>query len=204
MLDALDFVFAAAGAGVGALVNYLVHRKSRGERLDEFAAQMIRDENLTLKQENNMLESYNAGHVKKIAELEKVIFEIRTYNELLQAMPFDLPLPFWSVDRNHNFDYINQMYAELFLRPRGLDLDDCIGKNIYDVWPRNIADIFRQNNIEVMQNGTIFNGLEDVPDALGNVSKWRILKFKRKFPVGVIGIAIPQNGMFDNMLNKIK
>ena len=193
-----------AGAGAGALLHHVVRRKSKDETLSAFAAQVIREENLGLKHDNNMLSSYNAQHVKKIAELEKALHETRLHNEILQAMPFDLPLPMWSVDRNHSFDFINKMYADIFLSPRGMTGDECLGLNIFDIWPNDVAAEFHKNNLIVMDTGAIFNGVEHVPDPLGKVNEWRILKFKRKIPLGVIGIAIPKNGMFDEMLNKIK
>ena len=102
------------------------------------------------------------------------------------------------------YDYINELYEEIFLKPFSKTAIECEGKSLYDIWPREIAQQFIDNNNKVMQTGQIFNDIEGVSGPLGLVVDWRIIKFKRNFPLGVVGIAIPKNGFFDKYMHKIQ
>lgn len=198
------FAAFAGGAGVHAIVNHLTRRKSDNEELNDTAVRLLRDEIDILRGKLNLMEQYNAQHTQKIGALEKQNYELKMRNDILQIFPFTLPLPVWSVNQGHCYDFINDMYAKVFLSQFGMNADDAMGKNLFEVWPKEIADTFVANNKKVMEEDLIMNDLENVPNALGQPVKWRIIKIKRPYPVGVFGIAIPKNGMFDKMLRKIK
>ena len=195
--------FVGAGAAVGAHQLSRL-RKSSGGGLNEYAAQMLKDEIFELRQRINLVEGYNAQHIKKIAELERDNFELRHQIEIMKFAPFSIPLPMWMKNSFGVVDFVNDEYEKTFLAPRGLTKEDYLGKTDHAVWPREVAEEYVQNDKEVMQTGKTFNGRETVPDAVGQQAKWRIMKFIRKVPLGVAGIAFPDNGYFEKYFEQKK
>ena len=72
------------GAGVHAIVHRLTRQKSDNEELNDTAVRLLRDELDSLRQKNNLMESYNAQHTQKIGVLEKQNYELED-NELDNA-----------------------------------------------------------------------------------------------------------------------
>ena len=192
---------AFAGAGISTLVFRLL-KKKQPQNLNDYAAQMIRDELSNEREKNNILERYIAQHVREIADLKQKIKEVEIYNQILKSIPAAWPWPVWIVNMRHEYDYISPLYEEIFLRPRGKTAEECLGKNLYDVWEKELADAFISHNKKVMESGDIYNGIETVTDRSGSQKQWQVLKWKREIPFGLIGAAIPKNGYFDELLNK--
>lgn len=189
------------GAGVFAGIHRLV-KKKQPENLNDYAAQMLRDELTNEREKNNMLERYVAQHVREIAELKQKLKEVEIYNEILKSIPANWPFPVWMVNMRHEYDYISPLYEEIFLKPKGKTADECLGVNLYDVWEKEIADTFVNHNRAVMESGDVFNGSEMVTDQTGKAHEWQILKWKREIPLGLIAAAIPKNGFFDKFLKR--
>ena len=192
---------AFAGAGISTLVFRLL-KKKQPQNLNDYAAQMIRDELTNEREKNNILERYIAQHVREIADLKQKLKEVEIYNQILKSIPAAWPFPVWMVNMRHEYDYISPLYEEIFLRPRGKTAEECLGKNLYDVWEKELADAFISHNKKVMESGDIYNGIETVTDRSGSQKQWQVLKWKREIPFGLIGAAIPKNGYFDELLNK--
>ena len=192
---------AFAGAGISTLVFRLL-KKKQPQNLNDYAAQMIRDELSNEREKNNILERYIAQHVREIADLKQKLKEVEIYNQILKSIPAAWPFPVWMVNMRHEYDYISPLYEEIFLKPRGKTAEECLGKNLYDVWEKELADDFISHNKKVMESGDIYNGIETVTDRSGSQKQWQVLKWKREIPFGLIGAAIPKNGYFDELLNK--
>jgi len=192
---------AFAGAGISTLIFRLL-KKKQPQNLNDYAAQMIRDELSNEREKNNILERYIAQHVREIADLKQKLKEVEIYNQILKSIPAAWPFPVWMVNMRHEYDYISPLYEEIFLRPRGKTAEECLGKNLYDVWEKELADAFISHNKKVMESGDIYNGIETVTDRSGSQKQWQVLKWKREIPFGLIGAAIPKNGYFDELLNK--
>ena len=192
---------AFAGAGISTLIFRLL-KKKQPQNLNDYAAQMIRDELSNEREKNNILERYIAQHVREIADLKQKLKEVEIYNQILKSIPAAWPFPVWMVNMRHEYDYISPLYEEIFLKPRGKTAEECLGKNLYDVWEKELADAFISHNKKVMESGDIYNGIETVTDRSGSQKQWQVLKWKREIPFGLIGAAIPKNGYFDELLNK--
>jgi len=192
---------AFAGAGISTLIFRLL-KKKQPQNLNDYAAQMIRDELSNEREKNNILERYIAQHVREIADLKQKLKEVEIYNQILKSIPAAWPFPVWMVNMRHEYDYISPLYEELFLKPRGKTAEECLGKNLYEVWEKELADAFISHNKKVMESGNIYNGIETVTDRSGSQKQWQVLKWKREIPFGLIGAAIPKNGYFDELLNK--
>lgn len=200
LIELVITALISGGVGVAAA------RKMRGKRapvLDEYAAKMIVDENFELKQRVNLLERYNAEHLNGKSKLERENYELKVRNDIMSAFPVHIPLPICSVNWKQEYDYIDDLYAEIFLSQFSLTKDTALGMNLYDVWPREVADAFVKNNQRVLDNDLVLIEIERVSDALGKLNEWRIIKSKRKYPLGVVVLCIPLNGAFDNFLKRI-
>lgn len=191
-----EIIAAFAGAGIWGIVHYFIKR-GRAEPLDQYAVKLLQDEIFELRQRTNMIEGYNAGHVKKIAELEKENFELKHQIEIMKFAPFSIPLPMWMKNSFGIVDFVNDEFEKAFLLPRGYTKDDYLGRTDHAVWPNEIAKEYRQNDEAVMNTGATFNGREPVPNGIGSEENWRIMIFNRKVPAGVARIAFPDNGYFD-------
>jgi hypothetical protein len=102
-------------------------------------------------------------------------------------------------------EYLNLQYEEVFLKPFGLEISDYLGKTDYDIWPKEIADAFRLHDREVFERKIVYNGREKIPDTLGKITEWRVIKYVRwagPIPVGIAGIAFPDNGEFNKYFEK--
>lgn len=206
-------LLAAAGAGGGLIfaAHTLLKNIRHNEPLNESAVKVLQNTNSNLQNDKFTLESRiilyeqnSAKQATKIHELEKTIIELKLKIEIMEFAPFHIPLPMWMKNQFHVLDYINDEYEKVFLLPRGLTKEDYLGKTDYEVWPREVADAFALNDAEVLKTGTSFNGREKITDNLGNVSKWRIMKFLRPLPRGVCGIAFPDNGYIEHYLKEHK
>lgn len=203
MMEHLTEIMAAlAGAGAYGIVGRLTRRKSDNQELNDTAVRLLRDEIDTLRQKINLVEGYNASHVKENAELKLKLKEVNIYNQILKSIPANWPFPVWMININNEYDFISPLYEEVFLKPRGKTAADCLGKNLYDVWEKEIADESVKHNRIVIETGDIFNDVETFTDGTGKVHKMQFLKWRREIPLGLIGAGIPINGFFDKFLNK--
>lgn len=198
-----------AGGGLLFIIHIIILSIKGREPLNETAAKVLqnansnlRDDKFTLERRILLYEQDSNKQTNKIHELEKEIIELTLKIEVMEFAPFHLPLPMWMKNEKLVLDYINDEYERVFLSPRGLKKEDYLGKSDFEVWPEKVAEMFREHDAEVLKTGTSFNGREDVVDENGKVTKWRVMKFIRKIPRGVCGVAFPDNGYIETYLNE--
>ena len=141
-------------------------------------------------------ESYlkNEKNAEKILNLSIQVERLSNLIEDLERVHSDLPLPMWFKSVDLTMISANLAYEGVFLKPKGLSLDDYIGKTDYDVWPKDVADEFSKNDNKVIANKGFWVGQEDIPTPEGELVKWHIIKFSRMSGgklLGVAGVAIP-------------
>jgi cytochrome b involved in lipid metabolism len=203
-MDYLTEIVALLIGAAGSATVHMVASRRKPEPLNEYAARMIREENDQLKQEINVVNNYNAKHVQNIAKLERTVFELQHKIEIMEFAPFSIPLPMWMKNQFGIVDFLNDEYVDTFLKPFGKAKEDYIGKTDFDVWPKEVAEEYRRHDMQVLNDGLVFNARETVIGPLGEKTKWRIMKFLRKVPRGTVGIAFPDNGYFDVYMNQKK
>tara|TARA_B110000902_G_scaffold61043_1_gene71933 strand:- start:2403 stop:3002 length:600 start_codon:yes stop_codon:yes gene_type:complete len=127
----------------------------------------LRSENENVKIESATLKEKNIGLIQNL-----IIFN-RTYE--------GFPLPIWQkVKRGDKFimNYINPE----FLKMIGHDFDnneyEIMGKNDFELFPQNIAQLYYENDIAVSITGEDLNVVENIIDKDGNIRKAKVIKWR--------------------------
>lgn len=106
------------------------------------------------------------------------------------------PIPCWAKDINSRYLWINDEYCQQW----NIKKSQFEGKTDYEVWPPDVAEEFRTNDLRVIHNKILIETIEKVPITSGSNTGderalWRIWKFPLKDEggkvVGVGGIAAP-------------
>jgi hypothetical protein len=127
----------------------------------------LRSENENVKIESATLKEKNIGLIQNL-----IIFN-RSYE--------GFPLPIWQkVKRGDKFimNYINPE----FLKMVGHDFDnneyEIMGKNDFELFPQNIAQLYYENDIAVSITGEDLNVIENIIDKDGNIRKAKVIKWR--------------------------
>lgn len=83
------------------------------------------------------------------------------------------PAVAWIKDHRFKFRYVNRAFEELF----NATTSEIIGKEDYDLMPRENADRTRANDASVLKSGEPTEIMEAVPGADGVVKHWLVKKF---------------------------
>lgn len=110
-----------------------------------------------------------------------------------KAFLHDSPLLAWSKDEEGRYVYLNSSYEKRF----NVRLSDWKGKTDAQIHNAEFADVFRQNDLQVLNSGEPLMGVEQMLEHDGRVSEWNSFKFcytdseGRKY-VGGIGYDITE------------
>jgi hypothetical protein len=127
----------------------------------------LRNENQVLKVEFAKLEQKNIGLVQNM-----VIFN-RNYE--------GFPLPVWQkVKRGDKFiiQYINPTYVDFFGHHFDNDQFAVIGKTIFDLFPKNLAQTNYENDVAVSVTGKKLESIEETTDINGEKLSLRVIKWR--------------------------
>lgn len=91
-------------------------------------------------------------------------------------------------DEDGRYVYLNETYENQFVHTKGW-----LGKTDYDFWPRESAELFRTNDVEVLKSGRVRQFMEDSIGPDGKRYCWLNYKFpftdaKNQRYVGGVGI----------------
>jgi PAS domain S-box-containing protein len=86
-----------------------------------------------------------------------------------------MPAIGWIRNSDNRYTYVNPAY----LRRYGLAPSDRLGKTPFEVWPKEIAARFHENDKLVIARGVPLTFVEEVPDPDGTKQVW----FNAKFPI---------------------
>jgi PAS domain S-box-containing protein len=97
----------------------------------------------------------------------------------------------WLKDEEGRYVFLSENYQRRF----GVRLEDWKGKTDFEVWPREIAEVFRKNDLAVLASEQPQEVLEWTAEAAGNKSWWQNHKFTYVGPdgkryVGGLGVDI--------------
>jgi hypothetical protein len=93
----------------------------------------------------------------------------------------NFPLPVWQkVKRGNQFiiQYVNPKFMEFFGHTVNNDLYNVIGKNNFEIFPKNIAQIYYENDIAVSITGDDQESIEKFIDKDGVTKNLRVMKWR--------------------------
>lgn len=164
-----------SGGLIQAFLSFLI-RKRETNRGD--FAQIVntwKEDNLRLREENELLRRTLNDHESKIRALQYQV-------TMLESAHQDLPVPMWLKDLEGNMLSLNKEYEKVFLEPLGKTIDDYIGRKDVDIWPKEVAEKFRNNDEAVLrEQGPIHFTDENIG--------YKIIKFPRYASGAIVGIA---------------
>jgi hypothetical protein len=187
-MNYLELVSAAIGGGlVKSLFDYFT--SSRSARKDELTevVRVWQIDNDRLRKENDILRV-------ELIEIQKDLSDLKTKVILLESSHTDAPLPMWLKDISGRMLALNNEYEKTFLTPQGLTSSDYIGKYDDDIWPMEVANVYKKHDGLALLHDT-WRGKEII-NVNGKEEEWIIIKYVRyagKVKIGIAGVAIPPN-----------
>ena len=126
---------------------------------------------------------------KKIAaEQQQAEIEHQKTKQQLQAILDNSPAVIYLIDSQNRHLLVNRSYTQLL----SATSEELLGKSIYDVWPKETADIFAANNLRVLLENRVLETEEVVPQSDG-LHTYITLKFPiyntDGIPYAVCGIS---------------
>ncbi len=124
--------------------------------------------------------------------------------ECFRAFMNHSPTIAWMKDEQGRYVYLSGTFESYF----GRRLEDCRGKTDFDLWPREIAEVFWKNDREVLHTGRVVEVVEETPSPDGGRSYWWNFKFPfadtsgRRF-VGGIGVDITERRQLEEDLRQL-
>jgi len=113
---------------------------------------------------------------------------LRSSQEQLQAILDNSPAVIYVIDAHNRHLLVNRQYQTLFCGTT----EPCLGKSLYDIWPREIADGFAANNQRVLESGIPIE-VEEVASHDDGMHTYISIKFPlydaSGFPYAVCGIS---------------
>lgn len=129
-------------------------------------------------------------HGNDITERKRAVLALKESEERFAAFMDNSPSIAWIKDADGRIVYLNKTYEETF----GVRLADYTGKTDNDLWPRLTAELFRKNDLEVLNNpGKTIQVLEETVSSIGERQYWFCNKFQLLDSAGhkyVAGIGV--------------
>lgn len=138
---------------------------------------------------------------RDITDLKQIELNLQTSESRFRAFMDNGSFISWMKDEGGHHVYLSKRYEERF----GVILQDWFGKTDFDLFPRHIAEIFRQNDVEVLHSSQPIVVEECTTDPDGRKVYWLSTKFPyvdsvgNRF-VGGIGVDITDRKQAENSL----
>lgn len=127
---------------------------------------------------------------QKESEYQNRINTLENQLILFESSHIDIPLPMWMKDTQGKMVFLNRMYEDMFLIPRGYSINDYVGKTDFEVWSEDVAKDFVANDKTVMRTKKHTRVIEKVNDGSGGAFYVDVLKYPRMTHGGkVIGLS---------------
>ncbi len=144
--------------------------KSRDQLIEELAA---------LRRRNSQLEMADSG--RRRAEQE-----IRDSQALYSSLVENLPVQILRKDLEGRFTFANESFCHLL----GRSLGEIVGRTDFDFYPQELAEKYRQDDLEVLRTGELFDDIERY-EKDGQTRYVHVIKFPlRDAQDKIIGVQI--------------
>ena len=139
----------------------------------------------------------------RVIEREQTSRELKASEERFRMFMDNSPAVAWMKDEEGRYAYLSKSFERRF----HVLLADCRGKTDFDLWPQEIAEEFRTNDIAVLRDETIMEAVEQAPNPDGTISFWWNFRFpfqdeKGIRYVGGIGFDITKEKQSEKALRK--
>jgi PAS domain S-box-containing protein len=131
-----------------------------------FLAQQARRQERETRAANHALEREIAARTTAEAALRESEERFRLFMDYSPSIA-------WMKDEHGRYVYFNRTYEQRF----GVRLADWRGKTDHDMWPPEVAEVFRKNDEAVLAAGRALEVTEDTVDPDGTQRKWWNFKF---------------------------
>ena len=108
-----------------------------------------------------------------VRERDKVVSDLRSSDYRFRTFMDNAPFLAFIKDDEGRFLFYNDRMAQVF----GVGKTAWIGKNVHDLFPAELADAYRANDLEAIDSGCLVARVEDVVDSLGCTGQWKSHKF---------------------------
>ncbi|HXY54320.1 MAG TPA: PAS domain-containing protein [Nitrospirota bacterium] len=146
-----------------------------------------------------------AGNISKVAivaiditERKRIQMALEESEERFRAFMDNSPSIAWMKDEEGRYAYISKTFEKRF----DIRFEGVRGKTDSEIWPLEIADQFRKNDLKVLHGGQPIEVVEEATERNGERSFWWIVKFPFQDTsgqryVGGIGVDITEQRQFE-------
>jgi PAS domain S-box-containing protein len=121
-----------------------------------------------------------SGSLQSIMERKRAEDALRRSQQLLQEMANNTIAVIYVKEASGRYMFVNRRFEQIF----GLKANQIIGFTDHDIFPRHIADVFRANDVEVLeQNATV--EYEEVAPHLDGPHTYISIKFPLRDQAGI-------------------
>jgi PAS domain S-box-containing protein len=99
----------------------------------------------------------NEELTREMADRERAQQVLRDSEALYSSLVENLPVHVLRKDRAGRFEFANRSFCELVGKP----LDEIVGKTDFDLYPAELAQKFRDDDLGVMESGRLFETVEE-------------------------------------------
>jgi PAS domain S-box-containing protein len=142
--------------------------------------------------------------LRDLTERMRTAAALQESEELFRAFMNHSPAIAWMKDEQGRHVYLSGTYEKRF----GRHLEDCRGKTDFQLWPREVAAVFWENDQEVLRTGRVVEVVEETPASTGGRCYWWSFKFPfadtagRRF-VGGIAVDITERRQLEEDLKQL-
>ncbi len=121
-----------------------------------------------------------SGSLQSIMERKRAEDALRRSQQLLQDMANNTIAVIYVKEASGRYMFVNRRFEQIF----GLKADQIIGFTDHDIFPRHVADVFRANDVEVLErNATV--QYEEIAPHLDGPHTYISIKFPLRDQAGI-------------------
>jgi len=181
------------GGALGAVINGYFSSKTEDKKTEIDASDrlILHWEKLLepLRARVTELENKLEGARMREIEHKQEISTLKNQLMIFESSHVDIPLAMWMKDTSGKLVFINSIYEDMFLIPRGYTTTDYLGNEDSSVWSEEVVNAFKKHDAKVMREKKFSRQVEPIDDGAGGYYYADVLKYPRKLGNKVIGIS---------------
>ena len=145
--------------------------------------------NVTLHRDSSGQPLFSLAVIEDITARKKAEMALQESQERFRAFMDHSPAVAWAKDEAGRYVYLSKAYEDRFK----VRLQNWQGKTDFDLWPPEVAEKFRQNDLAALAAGHAIENTEEAVNSNGKISSWWNVKFPFEDAAGqkyVGGIAV--------------